>query len=106
MKKSYTVGGKPGLVIPIKPIITLADFSTALGEESFNGEGIDFKTLTKTEAIRILKNRIEFHGRQGSYQGLEDIGEHQETLNAEIEKANEWVSTNYPYLTTTNKTNQ
>ncbi len=103
MTKTYSTGGVPSLRITIQTIINCSDFARALCEHSYNGDEIDFDSLTKTEAKAILTERIPWHGRMGSYQGLEDLGDDQEQYNEIFSKAKEWVIKNYPYLATATK---
>lgn len=100
MKKGYTVGGVAGYRIKLESFFTGSDAARALGQYTFNGGDIDYSCLTKTEAKALLFKRLEFHGRDGSYDGLEDIGDAQEELNEHIDRAKEWVLKSWPYLKT------
>jgi hypothetical protein len=101
MIRTKLVNGNNAIKFKITALVTLDTFSLALGEESYNGEKgelIDFKKLKKKDAMEILKTRLQRHGRMGEYQGLDDIGDNQEILNTEVEKARAWVAKKYPYL--------
>ena len=101
MTKTYIVDGDAAFRINLPVAVTLTDFSTALGEHKYNLRGdFEFDKLTKQQAKKILFKRLEWHGRDGSYQGLEYLGEAQDEYNTYFSEAEEWVSKNYPYLTT------
>lgn len=108
MRQTKTRGGDNAFGITLKTIVTLSDFARALAQESYSGAesapNLDFGVLTKTEAKEILLTRLKAHGRMGEFQGLDDIGDAQELLNDEFQKAENWVRKNYPYIspTTTN----
>lgn len=103
MTKVYTVGKSAALKINLTTIVTLRDFSLALGEHKFNLSGdFNFNAMTRKSAKEILFGRLQWHGRNGSYEGLENVGtDHADEYNQYYEEAKEWVSKNYPYLTTT-----
>ena len=97
MKKGRTVGGDPGYCIKLETIFTLRSFSTALASVSFNNP-IDFKTLKKKEALKILFTELRQSGLHGQYEGLDDLGDLTEEFNKHYEKAEIWIKKNYPYL--------
>lgn len=101
MTETYIIEGDAAFRISLPVVVTLTDFSRALGEHKFNLNGeFDFGTLSKKQSKKILFSRLTWHGRDGSYQGLESVGEAQEDYNTYFNEAKEWVSKNYPYLTT------
>lgn len=101
MVNTKTQGGNPAFRINLQTIVTLTDFSRALGEHKFNLHGdFDFSTLKKKAAKTILFHRLRYHGRHGSYEGLENLGETTDQYNEYIAEAKAWVSKNYPYLLT------
>lgn len=102
MRKTKTVNGDPAYRIKLETIFTRGDFARALAEESYNGPTLpmktDFSKLTKLAAKKILLSRLAWNGRRGEFQGLDNLGEYTDLLNAEYEKAYEWIDKNYPYL--------
>jgi hypothetical protein len=99
MKKARTNGGHGAYYISIRTIFTFNNFATALAEHSFAGSGIpiNFELLKKSEAIKILKHRFEYYGRNGQD---DDLADSTEEYNKHYRKAVKWVSDNYPYLKT------
>lgn len=99
MIKTKTIGGSPAYRIKLETIFTLGNFAIALGEKQFNYKNINFKTLTKKKALKILYNRLENFGRHGEYNADEHIGcDNMDEYNKYYNEAKQWVIKNYPYL--------
>lgn len=89
------------LVIKIEHYVKLIDFAKALSENFYNKNESFNKALTKTEAMKILKWRLFFHGLEGELESghFEASGEQGEIWNEIFSDAVDWVAKNYPYLT-------
>ncbi len=99
MKNSKLQNGTKILVINIAHFVKLSDFARALTNSSnCTTKPIDYSTLTKTQGKKILNTELFFHGIEGRYAGIDDLGDTQEEWNAEFEIAKEWVIKNYPYF--------
>jgi hypothetical protein len=98
MTKSYNGHGDPIFIVRIRSYVSKEIFAKALGEQAYMRDNIEFSTLTRTQAREILDNHLFHHGLGGAYEGLDDLGDHTDEYNSEIDVAMEWVVKNYPYL--------
>lgn len=96
--KTLLTSGQNAYALNVRMLITRDVFGRALSEESFAYGDISFATLSKKRAIELLNKRLRFHGSEGEFQGLDDIGDRQDELNEEYRKACDWIDRNYPYL--------
>lgn len=100
MRKIKIRNCKPAFLVTVDIVITKGVFCTALTDYFYVKNQSFPQALSKTEGKNILVNQLQFFGRQGEHQpgffeasdGLGDI------YNAIYEKAESWVSKNYPYL--------
>jgi hypothetical protein len=98
MRKTKTVGGKSAFRMTFTMAITRGDFAKALAEHSISRGGIEFYSLGKDAAKKILADRIQWYGRSGANTSEAMSVEQVDFFNTEFEKALEWIDRNYPYL--------
>lgn len=90
----------PFIGIKIEHFVTRSVFAKALADHHWR-KSEDFpSSMTKKEAMRILKSQLFHLGGEGEYQGHWD-GASEEFVRPFTEAydaALEWINKNYPYL--------
>lgn len=97
MIKAKFKSGEPLLIIKIEHLVSVSVFASSLTGKFYRYNGTFPKTLSKREAMDILKTELRWSGDAGEYN--DGVGEdNQEEWNNIYDDAKSWVLKNYPYL--------
>ncbi len=101
MKKGELADGRKMFIVRTEHYVTASAFIVALTEHFYLSSDEFNPKLKRSEAIKILKNRLFHYGIAGEIETTNYEGASYEVwqpyLNAQ-EAATEWVHKNYPYL--------